>query len=178
MSTPQGTGWTPGDASAPPWQTPTPAPPGPATFAGGSPEVTTTAAGVPTGLAADPYAEIDPFRTDGTGAVYLPPPTAGDMYRVDAPRGAWGPPPVWAPPPRTDPLAVVALVVGIVGLVFFPLVISQVALVLGIIGARRVRRTGDQGFGLAVTGIVLGSIGTLVVLGMVALFASVAWWSL
>lgn len=141
--------------------------------------MTTTAAGVPTGPATDRYTEIDPFRTDGTGAVYLPPPTTGGgIYRVDAPPGAWGPPPVWAPPPRTDPLAVVALVVGIVGLLVFPLGISQVALVLGIVGARRVRRTGDQGLGLAVTAIVLGSIGTLVVLVLVALFASIAWWSL
>jgi hypothetical protein len=211
MSTPQGTGWTPGDAPVPPWQAPTPAPPGTApaasapppwqapptsspsgapapawagrgggagTYAGGSPEVTTTAAGLPTDAAADPYAEIDPFRTDGSGAVYVPPPTTGGMYRLDAPAGTWGPPPVWAPPPRTDPLAVVALVLGITGLILFPLVLSQVALILGIVAARRVRRTGDQGFGLAVTGIVLGSIGTLIVLGTVALFASIAWWSL
>jgi hypothetical protein len=108
----------------------------------------------------------------------VPPPTTGGMYRLDAPAGTWGPPPVWAPPPRTDPLAVVALVLGITGLILFPLVLSQVALILGIVAARRVRRTGDQGFGLAVTGIVLGSIGTLIVLGTVALFASIAWWSL
>lgn len=194
MSTPQGTGWTPGDGPVPPWQVPgstsapPPAPvwdtrsgagaPRPPGYAGGAPEVTTTATGAAAGPAADPYAEIDPFRTDGTGTVRMPPTAPGAQYRLDAAPGTWGPPPMWAPPPRTDPLAITSLVLGLVGLLLFPLVLSQVALALGIAAVRRVRRTGEEGFGLAVTGIVAGAVGTLVVLALVGLFASVAWWSL
>jgi hypothetical protein len=161
------------------WGTPagtgTPRAPG---YPGGTPEVTTTATGAATGPVADPYGEIDPFRTDGTGALRMPPPAPGAQYRLDAAPGTWGPPPMWAPPPRTDPLAVTSLVLGLVGVLLFPLVVSQVALALGIVAARRVRRTGEQGFGLAVTGIVAGALGTLVVLALVGLFASVAWWNL
>lgn len=204
MSTPQGTGWTPVEgsgprqgtggpppphpgeaapsswppASAPPspvWSEQGARPPAVAGYAAGAPEVTTTATGAP---ARDAYAEIDPFRTDGTGVVRTPPQRPGVQYRLDAPPGTWGPPPVWAPPPRTDPLAIASLVVGIVGLFLFPFVVSQVGLVLGIVAARRVRRSGDQGFGLAVAGIVVGALGTLFVLAMVGLFATVAWWSL
>lgn len=184
MSTPQGTGWAPGDGPVPPWQVPGSTPPPPSApaaapgYSGGAPEVTTTATGVPAGPVTDPYAEIDPFRTDGTGTVRTPPTAPGAQYRLDAAPGAWGPPPEWAPPPRTDPLAVTSLVVGLIGLLLFPLVLSQVALALGIIAVRRVRRTGEEGFGLAVTGIVTGALGTLVVLALVGLFASVAWWNL
>lgn len=168
-------------ASAPPppvWSEPGAGPPAVAGYAAGAPEVTTTATGAPTAPGRDAYAEIDPFRTDGTGAVHTPPQRPGSQYRLDAPPGMWGPAPVWAPPPRTDPLAIASLVVGIVGLFLFPFVVSQVGLVLGIVAVRRVRRTGDQGFGLAVAGIVVGALGTLLVLGMVGLFATVAWWSL
>lgn len=144
----------------------------PAGYAAAAPEVVTTPAAAP----AQPRT-IDPFRTDGT-SILRTPVAHGGQYRTGAHPGAWGPPPMWAPPPRTDPTAIIALVLGIIGLLVFPLVLSQAALVLGIVGVRRVRRTGDEGFGLAVGGIVLGSLGTLGVLAFVAFFASVAWWGL
>ncbi len=173
-----------GDAAPPPppWQSSQPAPvwaPGTGAPLGpgaAAPSVTTSTWGSSAAPAADPYAGIDPFRTDGTSLLRPPPTVPGAQYRLDAPTGAWGPPPVWAPPPRTDGLAVASLVLGILGLLVFPLVLSQVALVLGIVGMRRVRRSGDQGFGMAVAGIVLGSLGTLGVLLLLGFFASIAWW--
>ncbi|MBC7290107.1 MAG: DUF4190 domain-containing protein [Actinotalea sp.] len=183
----QGTSWTPADdpPPAPPWEVAGPPAPWPA--AGSSPPAPWEVAGAPapevrtTGSTApdahrDPFAGIDPFRTDGVGIVPPPPARPGAQYRLDAPPGAWGPPPEWTPPPRTNPLAVTALVVGILGLLVFPLVLSPVALVLGIVGVLQVRRTGEQGTGLAVAGIVLGAVGTLVSLALVALFASLSWW--
>jgi hypothetical protein len=143
----------------------------------GPPEVTTVGTGAPT-HAPDPYAAIDPFRTDGTSVLRTPPAAPGAQYHLDAPPNAWGPPPVWAPPPRTDGIAITSLVLGIIGILVFPLVLAQAAVVLGIVGVRRVRRSGDQGFALAVAGIVLGALGTLFVVAFVGLFASLAWWGL
>jgi peptidyl-prolyl cis-trans isomerase B (cyclophilin B) len=53
------------------------------------------------------------------------------------------------PPARTDGLAVAALVLGVCGFGLLPVVFGHVAL-------RRIRRTGDQGAGLAIAGLVLG----------------------
>ncbi|MDP9429602.1 MAG: DUF4190 domain-containing protein [Actinomycetota bacterium] len=45
-------------------------------------------------------------------------------------------------------------------------IFSPVGLVLGIIARRQIRETGEQGSGLALAGIIVGGIGTaLVVLG-------------
>jgi hypothetical protein len=63
-----------------------------------------------------------------------------------------------APRPRTNPLAVAALVCGIAQ--FFTLGVTTIpAVVLGHVSARQIRRTGDQGSGLATAGMVLGWIG-------------------
>jgi hypothetical protein len=62
--------------------------------------------------------------------------------------------------PRTDVRAVAALLCGVAGLLFFPLIFGAVALILG----RRSRReimaqpVVLKGLGLATTGIVLGSL--------------------
>lgn len=65
---------------------------------------------------------------------------------------------------RTEPLAVAALVVGIVGLALalvpvIGLVPTAVALALGVVARGRVRRTTRRGSGLATSGIVLGAVG-------------------
>lgn len=188
---PQGSGWTPdpvppgqgaGRAAdpVPPWQDAgrAPEPRSPWQGPSAAPSAVTTTGATAAPPAADPYAAIDPFRTDGTSVLRTPPSATGGAYGSGARPGAWGPPPQWGPPPRTDGLAVTALVLGIAGVLLFPLVVSQVALALGIVGARRVRRTGDQGFGLAVAGIVLGALGTVGVLLLAGLFATFAWWGL
>jgi Domain of unknown function (DUF4190)/DUF1707 SHOCT-like domain len=62
------------------------------------------------------------------------------------------------PPPRTNPLAVAALVCGIGQ--FFTLGLGTIpAVILGHMSHRQIRRTGEQGSGMATAGLVLGWIG-------------------
>lgn len=79
---------------------------------------------------------------------------------------------------RGNPLAIAALVVGILALlalVVFPLalVLGIAAIVLGVLGRRRVKAGARHG-GLALGGIILGAISTLIALlitvGLVAFF--------
>jgi hypothetical protein len=60
--------------------------------------------------------------------------------------------------PRTNSVAVVALVLGFV----FPLTLA--AIPLGHIARRQIARTGERGDGLAVAGLVLGYLGLVAVL--------------
>ena len=80
---------------------------------------------------------------------------------------------------RGNPLAIAALVVGILSilaLIFFPLALALgiAAIILGVLGRKRVR-TGAKHGGLALAGIITGAIATLLALlaivGLVALFS-------
>jgi Domain of unknown function (DUF4190)/Domain of unknown function (DUF1707) len=76
-----------------------------------------------------------------------------------------GPPPPAGPPP-TNSLAIAALICGIGQLVAaFPAGIA--AIILGHMARRQIRRTGEQGRGLALTGLVLGYVGTIGLLVLV-----------
>lgn len=77
----------------------------------------------------------------------------------------------------TNGFAIASLVLGIVGLTGFPLIPSVLALIFGYKGKRQIDRSGgaEQGRGLAVAGIVLGWIGTiLLLLGGLLLAAALA----
>lgn len=73
-----------------------------------------------------------------------------------------------APPiyPSTDPVALSALVLGLVP------VVPLLPVVLGVRGRRRTARTGRPGHGLATAGLVLGLVWLLVIAGTVAVVAS------
>jgi hypothetical protein len=69
---------------------------------------------------------------------------------------------------RTNPLAVIALVLGFV----FPLL----AIPVGHVARRQIVRTGEQGDGLALTGLIFGYLGLIVpVIAIVAFEAQRAW---
>jgi hypothetical protein len=69
---------------------------------------------------------------------------------------------------RTNPLAVIALVLGFV----FPLL----AIPVGHVARRQIVRTGEQGDGLALTGLIFGYLGLIVpVIAIVAFEAERAW---
>ena len=60
----------------------------------------------------------------------------------------------------TNGLATASLVLGIIGLCVFP-ICSPIALILGIVANSQINKTGQDGKGMAITGIILGIIGTL-----------------
>lgn len=112
----------------------------------------------------DPYAAASspgspyPYPAGPYGAPYPAAPYGTGAY------------PAWAPPqPReTDGLAIASLVVScssfVVGLT------APVGLGLGVAALRRIRRTGAQGRGLAIAGVVVGGIMTAAAVAMVAFF--------
>jgi Domain of unknown function (DUF4190) len=91
-----------------------------------------------------------------------------------APYASYPPPPPSYPPQppaaggRTNGLAVASLVLGIVWLCG---VGSILALVFGAMALSRIKRTGEGGRGLAIAGIVLGSIGAVMLVISVAAIA-------
>jgi hypothetical protein len=88
--------------------------------------------------------------------------TVGDLARVtaDLPGGhlaqsAW---PAERSPARTNPLAIASLACG-VGQPFTGMLSTIPAIVLGHMARREIRRTGEDGAGLATVGLVLGWTG-------------------
>ena len=85
------------------------------------------------------------------------------------------------PPPATRPgagLAITALILGIIALLFFWTVIigvllGLVALVLGVIASGRAKRGVSSGRGMALTGAILGLLGLLGSIAVGALFGVV-----
>jgi hypothetical protein len=59
--------------------------------------------------------------------------------------------------PGWNALAITSLVLGVTWLYWFG---SLGALICGIIARKQIKKTGEQGMGLAIAGIVLGAIGT------------------
>jgi ABC-type dipeptide/oligopeptide/nickel transport system permease component len=106
--------------------------------------------------------------------------SAGDdgLYRGDPPPPGHAPPqygpPGYGPPPlafhrpRTNSTAVLALVLAFV--------IAPVGIVLGVLARKEIRRTGEEGDGLALAGIIVGSVVTafwaLLILFWIIAFAS------
>ncbi len=97
-----------------------------------------------------------------------PPPGYGYGYGASGP--GWGPPPL----PSANGMATASLVCGILGVIPCFIVngaLAVVALVLGIMVVRKINAgtAAPDGRGMAVAGIVLGAIGTVLVTLYVAL---------
>jgi uncharacterized membrane protein len=97
-----------------------------------------------------------------------------DAVVLDLPGAA---PPVPPPPPKTNGLAIAALVCGTAQMFLWPLATIP-AVVLGHVARHQIRRTGENGAGLALAGLILGWIGlavaALAVIGIVVLVVSSA----
>ena len=95
-----------------------------------------------------------------------------DSVVVDLPGGRHPPPPA---PPKNNSLAVASLVCGVAQVMLWPLVTIP-AVVLGHVARHQIRRTGEQGAGLALAGLILGWVGVgfavLAVVGIVLLVAA------
>ena len=89
--------------------------------------------------------------------------------------GTWPPPhqAPWGPSPPTNGKATTSLVLGICGILLCPLVLSVPALVLGYQARREIDQApgASGGRGMAVAGIVLGWIGLVLGLLIIAFFA-------
>jgi hypothetical protein len=84
-----------------------------------------------------------------------------------APYGTWAPPAA----PATDGLAIASLVLSCSS--FLVYLTAPVGLGLGFAALRRIRRTGAQGRGLAIAGIVVGGIVTAFMLAFLVLMVAV-----
>jgi uncharacterized membrane protein len=94
-------------------------------------------------------------------------PTRFDLEQVTAQLPGGGPG-LFAPPakPRTNSLAIASLACGAGQLIAWPL--STVpAVVLGHVARKQIRRTGEDGAGLALAGLVLGWVGVGVIVAAV-----------
>lgn len=106
----------------------------------------------------DPNAPLDyPTSTGWPPNPGLPPP----VYPAAA-YGSGYPYPAHDPyrsarPPGTNGLATAALVVSLVSLVFCGLP-SIIGLILGLIAMRDTRRTGQDGYGIALAGAIIGGL--------------------
>ncbi|HYK31846.1 MAG TPA: DUF1707 and DUF4190 domain-containing protein [Streptosporangiaceae bacterium] len=73
----------------------------------------------------------------------------------------------------TNPLAGISLAFGI-GQVIFPFFGAMIAVVLGHVARSQIRKTGEQGDGLAQAGMVLGYIGVAIPIVIVAFIVAAA----
>lgn len=139
--------------------------------------------------APDPYAPVEyPTNYPGPGygeappsGGYPPPYPPPSGYPPPYPVGAYPPPPAGYPPqppypgyhpydpygqgkpPGTNGKAIAALVTAVGGLVLCGLP-SIAGIILGIIAMRETKQTGQDGYGLALAGLIIGSL--VVVVGI------------
>jgi hypothetical protein len=64
-------------------------------------------------------------------------------------------------PPGTNGLAIAALATSLTSLVLFCGIPSFIGLILGIVAMRQTKRTGQEGFGFALAGAIIGAIPTV-----------------
>ena len=104
---------------------------------------------------------------------YSPPP-GQPYYGPQPPYPAYQqqPYPAYPAVPPTNGLAIAALVCGVggfvIGLSFIP------AIICGHLARAQIRRTGEQGAGLALAGLILGYVGVALFAALVAVFIVIA----
>lgn len=120
----------------------------------------------PPGYGAPPH-QPGPSQFGGPPGDYGPSPYPGGYYPAPDYLGGYGPPS--GVKPGTNKLAIASLISSFTG-VFCCCLGSIVAIVLGAIAINQIKRTQQDGYGLAVAGIAIG-IATLAVTLIVAMFA-------
>jgi Domain of unknown function (DUF4190) len=107
------------------------------------------------------------------GTVAYSPPPGQQNYVPKQPYPPYqGPYPPYPPAPPTNGLAIASLVCGvgafIIGLSFIP------AIICGHIARRQIRRTGEQGGGMALAGLILGYVGGALFILLLLVFVTIA----
>ena len=126
-----------------------------------------------------PAGEPDPFAPP-PGPVPGQPGQQGQPWYGPAPQPGFGPPPGYPPPyqygypygyppPRSgaNGMAIAAMVCGLCG--FLCLVPGVVGIILGIVSLPQIKRSQQSGRGMAITGIVVGSLWIVLFVLLVAL---------
>jgi len=91
-----------------------------------------------------------------------------------------GPPPPGFPPPvrRTNTLAVVSLICGVLCWVVLPVVGAVAAVVTGHLARREIRQSGEDGDGLALIGLISGyvhlALGVVLLVLVIVVFGGLA----
>jgi hypothetical protein len=111
----------------------------------------------------------DPNAPDqyGAGVPPTPPPPAQPGYGGPAQPGYGAPgqgdynPQAYATAPaaKTNVLAIVSLIASIAGIVIFWFIGSVVGIICGHISLNQIKKTGEEGRGLAVAGLIVGYVG-------------------
>lgn len=132
---------------------------------------------------ADAYGQAVPFLQPpaygsppsyGAPQFPAPPPSYGPTAAYGGPP-SYGTPGAWGPPlgygalvqPPTEGLAIASLVTSIAGLLVLGGLPGPVGVGLGIGALRRIRRRGTKGRGMAIAGVVVGAVSTLVCIGWI-----------
>ena len=101
----------------------------------------------------------------------------GQPYGAQSPYGAPGnaayPYGGYPAQPRTDSMAIAALVSGIAGLTFIPIIGSILGIVFGVIANGRIRAQNLGGRGMALAGIIMGAVGIVLSIVGIILIATV-----
>lgn len=122
--------------------------------------------------AGDP-SNIPPVPPASEGYPTAPP--APQAYPAAPPASGYPAAPAYgayAPPAKTNTLAVVSLVSAIVGFVLIPFIASIVAVITGHMSLNQIKQSGEQGRGMALAGTIIGWVGIgFSILGIIALLA-------
>jgi hypothetical protein len=74
--------------------------------------------------------------------------------------------------PKTNTLAIISLVASIAGMVIIPILASIAGVICGHISLGQIKKTGEQGRGMAIAGLVIGYVGiALWIIGGIIFFA-------
>lgn len=114
----------------------------------------------------------DPNRPDQPGASVPPSQPAPAYGQPAAP--AYGQPAAYGQPSgaKTNTLAIISLVASIAGIVILWGIGSVVGVICGHISLSQIKKTGEQGRGMAVAGLIVGYVGiALAVIGVIIFFA-------
>jgi hypothetical protein len=118
----------------------------------------------------DPDAPVDYPPDAGLPPPVYPPPYLGQPGYPGYYPGAYDP---YRPskPPGTNGMAIASLVISLCSLIFCCGATGFIGVILGIVGMRESKRTGQEGYGIALTGVIIGGICTAFWALMLVLYA-------
>ncbi|WP_350349190.1 DUF4190 domain-containing protein [Agromyces sp. G08B096] len=128
----------------------------------------------------------DPNTPEQPGAGVPPTPPAAPAYGAPAQPSApaYGAQPAYgapaygsgAPATKTNTLAIVSLIASIAGIVVVYFIGSVVGVICGHISLNQIKKTGEQGRGMAIAGLIVGYVGiALSIIAAIVLISLSAW---